>query len=116
MHSAILRIKVFKEPLFEDVDARIFFRLVKAGFGEKRKMLSNAMSGGLGIEKERAERLLRDARIEPMHRAERLSMEDWHRLYLVFQKDLNLGVNFETSQNQSEWWTFGGFISLLGEE
>jgi len=84
VYSAILKIKVFKEPLFEEVDPKIFFRIVKAGFGEKRKMISNSLSGGLGLEKEEIDKILRKAEIDPMHRAERLSMDDWHRLYKAF--------------------------------
>ena len=103
VYSAILKIRVFKEPLFEDVDAKIFFRLVKAGFGEKRKMLANSISGGLGIEKELAEKLLKGAGVEPMLRAERLSLDDWRRIYLVFTKYLKIGGTGEATQNQSDW-------------
>lgn len=103
VYSAILKIKVFKEPLFEDVDTKTFFRLVKAGFGEKRKMLSNSMSGGLGIEKELAEKLLKGAGVEPMLRAERLSLDDWRRIYLVFTKYLKIGGIGEETKNQGDW-------------
>ncbi len=104
VYSAILKIKVFKEPLFEDIDTGMFFRLVKAGFGEKRKMLSNSMSGGLGIDKEIAEKLLKGAGVEPMLRAERLSLDDWRRIYLVFTKYLNLkGAESEAGLDKSDW-------------
>lgn len=103
VYSAILKIKVFKEPLFEGVDTKVFFRLVKAGFGEKRKMLANSMSGGLGIEKELAEKLLRGAGVEPMLRAERLSLDDWRRIYLVFTKYLKLGDVHEKASDKSDW-------------
>ncbi len=103
VYSAILKIKVFKEPLFEDVDTKVFFRLVKAGFGEKRKMLSNSMSGGLGIEKELAEKLLKGAEVEPMLRAERLTLDDWRRIYLVFTKYLKIGDIHEKTTDKSDW-------------
>jgi len=103
VYSAILKIKVFKEPVFSDIDPKIFFRLVRAGFGEKRKMLSNSMSGGLGIEKELAEKLLKGAGVEPMLRAERLSLDDWRRIYLVFSKYLKLEGGHETVQDKSDW-------------
>ncbi len=104
VYSAILKIKVFKEPLFEDINARVFFRLVRAGFGEKRKMLSNSMSGGLGIDKDIAEKLLKGAGVEPMLRAERLSLDDWRRIYLVFNKYLNLsGGKSAQMADQSDW-------------
>ncbi|MEK7447378.1 MAG: 16S rRNA (adenine(1518)-N(6)/adenine(1519)-N(6))-dimethyltransferase RsmA [Patescibacteria group bacterium] len=103
VYSAILKIKVFKEPLFEDVDTKVFFRLVKAGFGEKRKMLSNSMSGGLCIEKELAEKLLKGAEVEPMLRAERLTLDDWRRIYLVFTKYLKIGDIHEKTTDKSDW-------------
>lgn len=103
VYSAILKIKVFKEPLFEGVDPKVFFRLVKAGFGEKRKMLANSMSGGLGLEKATAEKLLKGAGVEPMLRAERLSLDDWRRIYMVFTKYLKIGGEHETTTDKSEW-------------
>ncbi len=104
VYSAILKIKVFKEPIFENVNTKVFFRLVRTGFGEKRKMLSNSMSGGLGIEKEDAEKLLRGAGVEPMLRAERLSLDDWRRIYLVFTKYLNLSGGSDAQvADQSNW-------------
>jgi 16S rRNA (adenine1518-N6/adenine1519-N6)-dimethyltransferase len=83
--SAIIKIKVYKRPLFS-VDKKIFFKLVKAGFSEKRKQLINSLSGGLQIEKEQAEELLKAAEINPMARAETLAMKDWYNLYQVFIK------------------------------
>lgn len=103
VYSAILKIRVFKEPLFEDVDTKTFFRLVKAGFGEKRKMLINAMSGGLAIEKDLMGKLLKKAGVEPMLRAERISLDDWRRIYLVFTKYLKFGDIHETAQDKSDW-------------
>lgn len=79
--SAIIKIKVYKKPLFPDVDIKLFFRIVKAGFGEKRKQLTNSISGGLNLEKEEAEKLLKEAGINPMARAESLAMKDWYNLY-----------------------------------
>jgi 16S rRNA (adenine1518-N6/adenine1519-N6)-dimethyltransferase len=84
--SAIIKIKVYKKPLFPDVDRKVFFRIVKAGFSEKRKQLINTISGGLQIEKEQAEALLKAAGINPQARAETLAMKDWYNLYQVFIK------------------------------
>jgi len=81
--SAILKIKVYKKPLF-DVDKRIFFRIVKAGFHEKRKQLINSLSGGLLLDKDIVEDMLKTAGINPMIRAEGLAMVDWYNLYKVY--------------------------------
>ncbi len=80
--SQILILKFHEKPLF-DVDTRKFFRLVKAGFSERRKKLRSSLSGGLGLSKPEAEILLQKAGIDPNLRAQSLSLEDWHRLYLI---------------------------------
>lgn len=69
-----------KKPLFKELDEKKFFRTVRAGFSAKRKKLRSSLSGGLGIDKEAAEALLQNAGIDPNHRAEALSLEDWHKL------------------------------------
>jgi len=76
---AVLRRRM--EKLF-DVDEQKFFNLVKAGFSEKRKTLRNSLSGGLRIEKENVEVLLASAEMKPTARAQELSLQDWHKLYL----------------------------------
>ena len=67
-------------PLFE-VDEKRFFRLVKAGFSEKRKTLRNSLSGGLAISKETAEVMLHDAGIDAGLRAQALDLSQWYALY-----------------------------------
>lgn len=68
------------KPLFEDLDTKQFFRVVKAGFSERRKKLRSSLSGGLGITKEEADRVLIKADIGPDARAQELSLEQWCRL------------------------------------
>jgi len=80
--SQILKLQYREEPLYPDVDTKIFFRLVKAGFSERRKMLRSSLSGGLGIDKSQAEALLNKAKIDPSLRAQALSLNQWYRLYL----------------------------------
>lgn len=70
-------------PIFTDVEPKLFFRIVKAGFGEKRKTLRNSLSGGLQLEKAQTEALLKKARIDPGARAEQLELNDWRRLTKV---------------------------------
>lgn len=73
-------------PRFTDVQPEKFFRLVKAGFSERRKKLRSSLSGGLRLSKPETEDLLRDAGINPDLRAQELSLEDWHKLYLTVNK------------------------------
>ncbi len=71
------------KPLFEDIDVKQFFKVVKAGFGEKRKTLRNSLSGGLGLSKTESEELLHKAGIKPETRAQELSLEQWRGLLLA---------------------------------
>jgi 16S rRNA (adenine1518-N6/adenine1519-N6)-dimethyltransferase len=82
--SAIVRIDLFAQPALPDSDGAQFFRIVKAGFGQKRKQLRNALSAGLKLEGVEAEARLRAAGIDPARRAETLTMEEWLKLYRVF--------------------------------
>lgn len=83
VHSQVVIFDVRKKPLFDDIDAKAYFRIVKAGFSEKRKTLRNSLSGGLGITKDQAEIILKKAAIDPGARAETLSLQQWHTLTLV---------------------------------
>ncbi len=80
--SAILRVTRGSEPAFA-ADPGELFRLIKAGFGEKRKQLKNSLSGGLNLSTELTMKLLDESGLEPMARAQELSLEQWERLYRV---------------------------------
>ncbi|HVS58149.1 MAG TPA: 16S rRNA (adenine(1518)-N(6)/adenine(1519)-N(6))-dimethyltransferase RsmA [Candidatus Saccharimonadales bacterium] len=82
--SQILVLKRHPQPLFPNVDTKVFFKLVKAGFGERRKKLRSSLSGGLHIAKGQAEQLLAAASIDPNLRAQALSLEQWHQLYVAY--------------------------------
>ena len=69
------------KPLFHELDTKKFFRLVKAGFSERRKKLRSSLSGGLGISKEQADRLLSSSNVDGDQRAQQLGLADWHKLY-----------------------------------
>lgn len=88
--SAILRIDIYEEPLVPNNLLETFFKLVKAGFSQKRKMLRNSLACGLHISPALAEVLLASARIDPMRRAETLSIEEWRK---VCEKQLTDGTN-----------------------
>ncbi len=78
--SQILILARRERPLF-DIDARAFFRAVKAGFGEKRKTLRNSLSGGLHLPKEQVEACLAGAGLHPNARAQELSLQQWKTLF-----------------------------------
>lgn len=76
--SAVMRIDVDLPNAGEDIAQ--FFRVVRAGFGAKRKQLRNALTNGLHLTPDRATEMLARARIDPARRAETLSLGEWKEL------------------------------------
>jgi 16S rRNA (adenine1518-N6/adenine1519-N6)-dimethyltransferase len=77
VQSAVVRIDVPSRLRadVEDVDA--FFRLVRAGFGTRRKQLRNALATGLGVGVSTAAELLAAGSVDARRRAQELSLEEW---------------------------------------
>ncbi len=82
--SAIIRVERYPSPLIPPAQLAAFFQLIKAGFSQKRKMLHNAMAAGLQLSPTAVEVLLNSAGIDPMRRAETLSLDEWHQLTAEF--------------------------------
>lgn len=78
--SITLRVDLYPQPLIPPDQLETFFRLAKAGFSQKRKTMRNALSAGLGWKAERGQALLQKVGIDPMRRAETLSLDEWRQL------------------------------------
>jgi len=78
--SAVLCIDIYAQPIVKPELLKTFFKLIKAGFSQKRKTLRNALSAGLHIAPTTAEEMLTKANINSQRRAETLSIEEWERL------------------------------------
>jgi 16S rRNA (adenine1518-N6/adenine1519-N6)-dimethyltransferase len=78
--SAVVKIDIYPEPIISTPLLPVFFKLIKAGFSQKRKTLRNALSAGLGTSTSEVETLLDRAQIISQRRAETLSLEEWSRL------------------------------------
>ncbi len=84
--SAILRIDLRDEVPLRRAQRDSFFRLVQAGFSERRKQLHNSLAHGLHRKNVEVQALLMGANIEPSRRAETLSIEEWLRLWHEMEK------------------------------
>jgi 16S rRNA (adenine1518-N6/adenine1519-N6)-dimethyltransferase len=82
--SAVLRVTL-TGPVFK-ADPPKLFRLMKAGFGEKRKQLKNSLAGGLNLSSDLATELLASAKLPPTARAQELDLKSWERLYKAAHK------------------------------
>lgn len=79
--SQILALEFRSQPLFPGIDEKLFFRVVKAGFAQRRKTLANSLSGGLRVSRDQAVELLNQAGISGTARAQTLNLEQWYALY-----------------------------------
>lgn len=73
--SAVIRLKVRKEPSIKVNSEADFFKFVKACFAQRRKTLINTVSNSLHIEKEKIKAALIKLDIPETVRSEQLSMQ-----------------------------------------
>jgi 16S rRNA (adenine1518-N6/adenine1519-N6)-dimethyltransferase len=78
--SQIVHLDRREQPLFGDADPRVLFRVVKAGFSNRRKTLHNSLSGGLHMSKDDSKKLLESAEISTQARPQELSLQEWINL------------------------------------
>ena len=83
--SAVIVCKRRQEPPVQIVDEKLFFRVVKASFSVRRKMLSNALKN-MGIDSEQTAAWLTLAGIDGKRRGETLSLEEFAALTNTFEK------------------------------
>lgn len=81
--SVVVSCRVRKEPAVKVRDEKMFFRVVKAAFGQRRKTLMNALKGG-GFPKEAVRDALEAADIDPTRRGETLTLDEFGRLADAF--------------------------------
>lgn len=74
--SVVVNCKVRQIPAVELIDEKMFFRVVKAAFGQRRKTLNNALKS-MGVDKNIIADVLDKAGIEATRRGETLTMEEF---------------------------------------
>lgn len=76
--SIVLKLDVLSQPAVAVEDEKLFFRVVKASFGQRRKTLLNALSAGnLGLSKEQLRQVLMNAGVDENRRGETLSLQEF---------------------------------------
>jgi 16S rRNA (adenine1518-N6/adenine1519-N6)-dimethyltransferase len=79
--STIVRLDLRPEPRVAVQSPALLFRTVRAAFGQRRKMLRNALlHAGIVAESTTLERILENANIDPKRRGETLSLHEFARL------------------------------------
>lgn len=80
VESALLRIDVFPQPPVDVPDVKTFFRVVRAGFGQKRKQLKNSLGSGLALDAGQLGTISAASGVDLTRRAETLTLEEWAAL------------------------------------
>ena len=81
VHSTLLRMELHEQPLVPAGEIPRLRAVVRAGFGQRRKMLGNALAPLFDRE---AEAIFRSAGIDPRRRAETLDLHEFSRLARAF--------------------------------
>lgn len=90
--SAVIRLNILKERAVKVNNEELYFEVVKAGFGMRRKTLSNSLTLLKGIDKPQIKEALDRAGIDPQKRAETLSLEEFAKLTDAVEEVKN-GIN-----------------------
>jgi 16S rRNA (adenine1518-N6/adenine1519-N6)-dimethyltransferase len=80
VESAVVRVDLHATPPVRAADTGVFFRVVRAGFAQRRKQLRNALAAGLGRSPQEVAAELTLAGVDPRRRAQTLSLEEWGRV------------------------------------
>lgn len=75
--SAVIQLQLHAEPPVRPQSEQAMFRLIRAGFGQRRKTLANAASAGLGVEKQVLAQALAACGIAPTARPEQLTLQQY---------------------------------------
>jgi len=76
--SAVLKLRVRKKPPVSVIDEKMFFKVVRASFAQRRKTLLNSLAnGGFGTEKSKIDEILNNIGIKSGLRGEVLSVKDF---------------------------------------
>lgn len=88
--SAVISLRIRREPLVSVRNEDLFFRVVRAGFFQRRKTLANALSAAFFGGKGKADlgNLLKEMGIDPNRRGETLTLEEFARLSDVLDQKL----------------------------
>lgn len=74
--SSVIRCVLRDKPPVDVIDEKLFFRVVKAGFAQRRKTFSNTMKT-TGLTRDRIEELLTKANIDGQRRGETFTLQEF---------------------------------------
>lgn len=85
VESVIVNCKVRSKPAVELIDEKMFFRTVKAAFGQRRKTLNNALKS-MGVDKNMIAGILAQVNIDAIRRGETLTIDEFASISNILSK------------------------------
>ncbi len=80
VHSSVVSLEFQQEPPIRLTDESLFFKVVRMGFNQRRKMLKNTIVNLVGGDAEVLNNLLLEADVDPRARPESVSVEHYERI------------------------------------
>lgn len=92
--SAVIRFDVYKEPPVKPIDKRVFFKVIKAAFAQRRKTLVNSLSSFFGNEltKQQITSIIVESGLSETVRGEELDISQFAKIADFIFKEKNNGV------------------------
>lgn len=90
--SAVIRITPYAQPKIQNIDG--FFTLIKAGFSQRRKKLSNSLeqlTKKFNLAPETLDTIFKNSGVNPDSRPQNLTLEEWNSLTNEFIEHLPKG-------------------------
>jgi len=84
--SAVVVMNMRSKPAVSVQDEKLFFKVVKAAFSQRRKTLLNCLCSGFAIEKGKLSQMLEEIGIVPSRRGETLSCEEFGAISDMFSQ------------------------------
>jgi 16S rRNA (adenine1518-N6/adenine1519-N6)-dimethyltransferase len=78
--STVIALNVRENPVYKEDNEEIFFKVVKASFGQRRKTLLNSLSTLGFLNKDEIKEVLQNSNIDEKRRGETLSIEEFSNL------------------------------------
>ncbi len=78
--STVVRMRFREEKAVSVNDEKLFFKVVKAAFSQRRKTLLNCLASGFSTDKAETAKIMESVGIDPMRRGETLSLSEFANL------------------------------------
>ncbi len=78
--SAVIKLDLTKSTNIQVNDKNAMFKVIRAGFNQRRKTLTNSLSSLLGVSKDEISQTLQNIGLKPTARAEELTLEQFAML------------------------------------